>query len=115
MKFLTKSKDNNVISLTDSELAALSVPSVKIEIAERDEDGIKYSDMTPNDFYHTLQFHYHVVTCGKIDVDKFRLILRDIFSYLVANNIPVAQIADNKIDISDCFKEADKNVKNLVE
>lgn len=108
MKFLTKSKDNNVISLTDSELAALSVPSVKIEIAERDEDGIKYSYMTQNDFWEILQLHAFQACTGKIDVKKFRVIFRDIFSYLAANNIPVAQIADNKIDISDCFKEADK-------
>ena len=95
MKILTKSKNQNVVQLTDSELAALLTPSIKIETADRDNDGNKFSDMSPEDFFHLLQFHSHCATTGKIDPDKFKIIFRDIFSYLAAHNIPVAQFADN--------------------
>ena len=123
MKILTKSKNLNVVQLTDSELAALLTPSVKIETVDRDDAYDKnFADMSGEDFYHTLQFHYHAATCGKIDPDKFKIIFRDIFSYLAAHNIPIAQVADNiphldkksAAEIIDhllhtYFKEADNN------
>lgn len=95
MNILTKSKNFNVVQLTDSELAALSVPSIKIETADRDDDGNKFSNMSGEDFFHLLKFHSHAATCGNIDPDKFKIIFRDIFSYLAAHNIPLAQFADN--------------------
>lgn len=108
MKILIQSKNNNVVSLTDAELAALSVPSVKIETVKRDEAYEKdFADMSGEDFYHTLQFHYHAATCGKISADKFRVILRDVFSYLDAHNI---SIADNNLELDDetAFKLASR-------
>lgn len=121
MKILTQSKNNNVVSLTDAEFAALSVPSVKFETVKRDEAYEKdFADMSGEDFYHTLQFHYHAATCGKISADKFRVILRDVFSYLDAHNI---SIADNNLELDKTtaakiidyllhtyFKEDDNNV-----
>ena len=101
-------KNNNVVSLTDAELAALSVPSIKIEVVERDEDGNKYSDMNQDAFWEALQFRAFRACTGKINVDKFKIVIRDICSYLAAHNIPVAQIADNhcELDSVTAFKTA---------